>query len=289
MKQRVIVQAVLNQNNNVILLRRSQGRPGLVGKYELPGGAINSGEQPDDAIRRHLKNGMGLAINNTDIELKDVLSTNSREEGDMQYVLVVYSCSGGVNEADIKLGTSYDQFEKFNAQTIGGANLRDSARLILETYFNPSKTSIDSGNDDKTTTNDIKHIIYSDGGSRGNPGHSASAYVIYDSLQNVVDKGGEYIGVTTNNQAEYKGVLLGLERAAQLGIKTIEFRLDSMLVVNQLKGFYSIKNRELWPVNERIKELLGHFSSVVFIHVPREMNKVADSLVNAILDEHRNN
>lgn len=289
MKQRVIVQAVLNQNNNVILFRRSQGRPGLVGKYELPGGAINSGEQPDDAIRRHLKNGMGLAINNTAIDLKDVLSTSSREEGDIQYVLVVYSYNGGVNEADIKLGTSYDQFEKFNSQTINNANLRDSARLILDAYFNTGRASVNSSNDDKTTTNDIKHIIYSDGGSRGNPGHSASAYVIYDSLQDVVDKGGEYIGITTNNQAEYKGVLLGLERAAQLGIKTVEFRLDSMLVVNQLKGFYSIKNRELWPVNERIKELLGHFSSVVFIHVPREMNKVADSLVNAILDEHRNN
>lgn len=289
MKQRVIVQAVLNQNNNVILLRRSQGRSGLVGKYELPGGAINSGEQPEDAIRRHLKNGMGLAINNTAIDLKDVLSTSSREEGDIQYVLVVYLYSGGVNEADIKLGTSYDQFEKFNSQTINNANLRDSARLILDAYFNTGRTSVSSSNDDRTTTNDIKHIIYSDGGSRGNPGHSASAYVIYDSLQNVVDKGGEYIGITTNNQAEYKGVLLGLERAAQLGIKTVEFRLDSMLVVNQLKGFYSIKNRELWPVNERIKELLGHFSSVVFIHVPREMNKVADLLVNAILDEHRNN
>lgn len=289
MKQRVIVQAVLNQNNNVILLRRSQGRSGLVGKYELPGGAINSGEQPEDAIRRHLKNGMGLAINNTAINLKDVLSTSSREEGDIQYILVVYSYSGGVNEADIKLGTSYDQFEKFNSQTINNANLRDSARLILDAYFNTGRTSVNSSKDDKTTTNDIKHIIYSDGGSRGNPGHSASAYVIYDSLQNVVDKGGEYIGITTNNQAEYKGVLLGLERAAQLGIKTVEFRLDSMLVVNQLKGFYSIKNRELWPVNERIKELLGYFSSVVFIHVPREMNKVADLLVNAILDEHRNN
>ena len=105
----------------------------------------------------------------------------------------------------------------------------------------------------------------------------------------LIDQGGEYIGVTTNNQAEYHGVRLGLEAAIRLGVRKLEMRIDSLLVVNQLKGIYKIKNRELWPVNERIRELIGQFERVSFTHVPREMNQLADGAVNRILDERKNN
>ncbi|HEY8992740.1 MAG TPA: ribonuclease HI family protein, partial [Candidatus Microsaccharimonas sp.] len=104
----------------------------------------------------------------------------------------------------------------------------------------------------------------------------------------VVAQGGEYLGITTNNQAEYHGVRLGLEKAIELNYKRVDFKIDSMLVVNQMKGFYKIKNRELWPIHERIRELMKQFDKVTFNHVMREFNQLADGMVNKTLDEHRN-
>ena len=136
-------------------------------------------------------------------------------------------------------------------------------------------------------TSDVTHvIIYSDGGSRGNPGPSASGFVIMNQYEHVLHEGGMYLGITTNNQAEYHGVRLGLEKALEMGMKTVDFRVDSMLVVNQLKGIYEIKNRELWPIHERIQELITHFEKVTFTHVKREFNQLADGMVNKILNAH---
>ena len=130
-------------------------------------------------------------------------------------------------------------------------------------------------------------VIYSDGGSRGNPGPSAAGYVVLNVQQEVIAEGGEYLGITTNNQAEYQGVRLGLEKAIELGYKKVDFKLDSMLVVNQMKGYYKIKNRELWPINERIRTLMTNFDRVTFTHVNRQFNQLADGMVNKTLDAHK--
>ena len=134
--------------------------------------------------------------------------------------------------------------------------------------------------------NETDCIVFADGGSRGNPGPSASGYVIMDMTQHIVARGGEFLGITTNNQAEYQAVRLALESALELNMKNIDIRLDSMLVVNQMNGIYSIKNRDLWPINERIRELMSSFERVTFRHVPREMNQLADGEVNRVLDAH---
>ena len=126
--------------------------------------------------------------------------------------------------------------------------------------------------------------LYTDGGSRGNPGPSASGFVLQDESGEVVEKGGEYLGITTNNQAEYQAVKLGLETAKKLGAKKVHGHMDSLLVVNQMNGIFKIKNRELWPIHQAIQELRKSFDSVTFVHVPREMNKLADEQVNIILD-----
>jgi len=130
-----------------------------------------------------------------------------------------------------------------------------------------------------------KIIIYADGGSRGNPGQSATGFVIYDEDMNELDRGGEYIGVTTNNQAEYLAVKHALQAAQQLKPEEINFFLDSMLVVNQMKGLYKIKNRDLWPVHQQIKDLSDGIK-VSFTHVKRDKNEVADAIVNEVLDNH---
>ena len=82
-------------------------------------------------------------------------------------------------------------------------------------------------------------------------------------------------------------MLLGIEAAIRLGYKNIDFRIDSILVVNQLNNIYTIRNRELWPINERVKELILHFDRVTFTHVKREFNQLADGMVNKILDQEK--
>jgi ribonuclease HI len=105
-----------------------------------------------------------------------------------------------------------------------------------------------------------------------------------DQYDQVLHEGGMYLGITTNNQAEYHGVRLGLEKAIEIGARTVDFRIDSLLVVNQMNGIYKIKNRELWPINERINELVAQLDLVSFTHVRREFNQLADGMVNKILN-----
>ena len=126
--------------------------------------------------------------------------------------------------------------------------------------------------------------LFTDGGSRGNPGPSAIGYVLLDKDDNEVTKNSKYIGITTNNQAEYQGLKEGLEVCVSNNVHEIDVYMDSLLVVNQLNGVYKVKNRDLWPVYESVKELAKHFKKIKYWHVPREMNRIADSMVNECLD-----
>lgn len=126
--------------------------------------------------------------------------------------------------------------------------------------------------------------IFTDGGSRGNPGPSAGAYVILDMADNVVKKNGKYLGITSNNLAEYHSLKGGLEAAQAMGAQYIHVFMDSLLVINQMKGIYKIKNDELMPVHQAVRAILPSFKQVQFTHVPREYNRLADAEVNVILD-----
>lgn len=126
--------------------------------------------------------------------------------------------------------------------------------------------------------------IFADGGSRGNPGPSAGGFVILDMEDNVVKKSGKYLGFTTNNQAEYHSIKGGLEAAIKMNARTVHVYMDSMLVVNQMKGIFKVKNRDLLPIHDAIKALTTQFQYVEFTHVPRELNKLADAVVNETLD-----
>jgi ribonuclease HI/pterin-4a-carbinolamine dehydratase len=128
--------------------------------------------------------------------------------------------------------------------------------------------------------------LYADGGSRGNPGPSSSGYVLMDMSGKVVLSAGEYLGVTTNNQAEYQALKLGLEHALHdFQAREVHVYMDSMLVVNQMKNIFKIKNRDLWPIHDACQQLVKKFDKVSFDHVPRELNKLADEEVNKALDE----
>lgn len=126
--------------------------------------------------------------------------------------------------------------------------------------------------------------LYADGGSRGNPGPSASGYVLMNMEDSIIFKSGVYLGVTTNNQAEYQALKYGLEEARKLGAREVDVYMDSLLVINQMQGVFKVKNRDLWPIHEAIKEIAATFKKIKYTHVPRELNRLADAEVNEVLD-----
>jgi len=127
--------------------------------------------------------------------------------------------------------------------------------------------------------------LYTDGGSRGNPGHSAVGVYCTDKGGKEVFKFKKYIGISTNNQAEYAALIEGLQLSLQKGIKDLTCFADSELMVKQLKGEYKMKNAGLKPLYENVLKLSKGFNSITYNHVIREKNSVADSLVNDALDE----
>ena len=127
-------------------------------------------------------------------------------------------------------------------------------------------------------------ITYSDGASRGNPGPASYGAVVIDPSGIVKHEASEPLGVTTNNIAEYRGLIAALEAALALGAERVEARLDSELLVRQAIGRYRVKNPGLIPLHNRVLNLRGQFDEVVFRHVPRAQNKRADALANEALD-----
>ena len=132
---------------------------------------------------------------------------------------------------------------------------------------------------------DNKLITYSDGGARGNPGPAGIGFVMYDTSGKLLKKFKHYLGVATNNQAEYQALIAALREANRLGFDRVVCYLDSELVVRQLTGKYKIKEAGLKPLAAEALALTRKFLQVDFVHVPREKNKLADQLVNEVLDE----
>ncbi len=126
--------------------------------------------------------------------------------------------------------------------------------------------------------------IYTDGGARGNPGPAGIGVVAYDEEKNIVFEISEYIGETTNNQAEYRALLAGIKKAKEIGAEVIDFYLDSELVVKQLNKEYKVKNKDLAPLFVKIYNLSLGFKKITFTHVRRDMNKEADRLANLAMD-----
>lgn len=129
--------------------------------------------------------------------------------------------------------------------------------------------------------------LYTDGGSRGNPGPAGIGAVILDENNKVLSEVSEFIGNGTNNQAEYTALIRGLEVALKLNPSKINCYLDSELVVKQLNKEYKVKNPEIKELYNKVLDLVI-FQQVSFSHIPREKNKEADKLVNKALDKHLN-
>ena len=290
MRQRITVRAIIKKEDELLFLRRSKGSPMFLGKYELPGGIVEFGEDLETCLKRELMEEIGQRVIAT--RLFDAVSYVDQKQPDVQHIIILYEVSLKDPESRIVLGTEHDKYGWHTMHNLQPQELTDMTSVILK--LDDRKILYDKNdnvqkNDDKksTSTQENEVIVYSDGGSRGNPGPSAAGFVILNQAQELIFEGGKYLGITTNNQAEYQAVKLGLEKALELGARFVDFRMDSLLVVNQMSGVYKIKNRDLWPIYVSIKDLVKKFEEVSFRHVRREFNKEADALVNKVLDEHR--
>jgi ribonuclease H / adenosylcobalamin/alpha-ribazole phosphatase len=128
-------------------------------------------------------------------------------------------------------------------------------------------------------------VLYADGGSRGNPGPAAYGAALFDADGGELARRAARIGRATNNVAEYRGLLAGLELARELGLSELTVRLDSQLVVRQMTGRYKAKNAALRELRDKARELAAGFQRVSYQHIPREANRLADALANAALDD----
>jgi ribonuclease HI len=129
-------------------------------------------------------------------------------------------------------------------------------------------------------------LVFTDAGARGNPGPAAFAYVLSTQEGRMLKEQAGFIGIATNNEAEYRGLIAGLEEARRVGAEEVTVTMDSELVVNQMIGKYRVKAVNLLPSYERARELLSCFSKVKIVHAPREHPSIqrADCLVNQELD-----
>jgi ribonuclease HI len=133
-----------------------------------------------------------------------------------------------------------------------------------------------------------KVLLYVDGSCSGNPGEGGAGVVIKDEQGETVSHLKQYLGVVTNNRAEYQALILGLQEAHRLGIREVEVNLDSELVVNQVNGVYRVRDAQLKTLEEEVRGLLGNFTSWVVRYIPRENNREADRLAReAVRDKRR--
>lgn len=127
--------------------------------------------------------------------------------------------------------------------------------------------------------------VYSDGAARGNPGPAGAGAVVVAGDGQVLAQLGRFLGETTNNVAEYQGLLLGLRHAAELGARAVDVYADSQLMIRQLGGQYRVRNEGLKPLFDEAMRLLRAFGQFTLHHIPREQNAAADEMSNRAIDE----
>jgi len=275
MKQRIRVVAIIRNENGVLILKRSRSRSEAPVFWELPTGKIKFGEQPEEAVARALTEYTGLTA--TSIRLKDVITFLAPEGASrLSNLYIIYEVGVPNNSKPNPLGryTAYKFAKDFTSLRLSEASatvLEIESNKIISSHISPRNTASAA-------------TIHVDGASRGNPGPSGIGYCIYDNTGKIIEQGGEFIGFATSRVAEYYAMKKGVERASALGLKTARFVADSLMVVNQLNGIFSIKNQDVIPIYSDIKEMLESFENVSFSHVPREQNALADHEANQAID-----
>ena len=297
MKQRVRVVGIIKGSEGVLIFKRNRGRSEAPVFWELPTGKIKFGEQPEEAMARALTEYTGLTA--TQVKLKDVVTFMAPVGSSQQSNLyIVYE----LNISNSEKPTPRDRYTayKYVKEFVGtGVRLDETSATVLQieeakvngrTPFTGVAGTEETNNGTPSDADAIRHnansvTINVDGASRGNPGPSGIGYCIHDETGKSVEQGGEFIGFATSRLAEYLAMRKGIERAIELGYKSVRFVSDNLMVVNQLNGVFQVKNQDILPVYKDIQEKLGNFETLAFVHNPREENTCADKQANLAIDK----
>ena len=277
MKQRIRVVGIIRTEDGILVLKRNHGRSETPIFWELPTGKIKFGEQPEEAIVRSISEYVGLST--TTVTLKDVITFLALEGSNRLsnlYIIYEVTTENGIKPEPRDRYTSYKFVKDFST---AGIRLNEASLAVIEI----TEGKITSGHISPRDTASSA-TIYVDGASRGNPGPSGIGYRAIDTGGHTLSQGGKFIGFATSRVAEYYAMRNGVDLAIELGLKTVRFMSDSLMVVNQLNGIFKAKNQDILPIYKDIIEKLNNFEAVSFTHIPRSDNSVADHEANLAID-----
>lgn len=279
MKQRIRVVGIIKQNDDILFLKKNLGRADGSVIWELPTGKIHFGEQPEEAMTRIVYEEIGLRASS--VKLADAITFLSLEgASQLGNLYIVYEITVSF-EQKIVLGEGYTAYKFSNNANQGTIKLNDSSLSVLEILYGRKEEK--RGNYREVAN---AATVFVDGCSRGNPGPAGIGYYIVADGGRVLKRGGEFIGFATSRVAEYYALKEGCEQAIELGLKSVRFTSDNLMMVNQMNGIYKLKNKDIMPIYDDIQKLLENFEACAFVHVKREQNIEADAAANEAVDRH---
>ncbi len=263
-----------------MLLKRFRGRIDTAPSWELPTGKIRFGEQPEEAMGRSMYEYLGVQVES--MQLKDVITFTDLNESSQQANLYI------IYDIKLKEGAKIVTAERYSAyKFVKNAEMSsiklDEATVQVLMIEGGRVLSVPSAESMAAASG---ATVYVDGGSRGNPGPAGIGYYIVGEDGKVIKRGGEFIGFATSRVAEYYALKEGCEQAIELGLKRVRFVGDSLMMINQMRGIYQVKNQDIRGIYQDVQGLLKQFEAVAFVHVKREMNSAADKEVNLAIDRH---
>lgn len=276
MKQRIRVVGMIQREGETLIMKKSQGRSDSMPMWELPTGKIKYGEQPEEAIERTLEEYLGVELTKKTL-LHDVV-TFMAPQGSSQlsnlYIIYEVRLDEGTK---IKARERYSAYKYIKPEEMGNYRLDEASAIVL---------GMESQSYARANYKEVANsaTVYVDGSSRGNPGPSGIGYYIVGENGQVLRQGGEFIGFASSRIAEYYALKEGCEQAIELGLKTVRFVSDNLMMVNQMNGIYKVKNRDLLPIYDDIQRLVENFEACAFMHVAREQNTEADAQANLAIE-----
>ena len=289
MKQRIRVVGIAKDGEGILLLKKIQNRIEEVPAWELLTGKIRFGEQPEEALARSFYEYLGVEI--ASLRLIDVVTfVGLSGSSQLENLYIVFEVSLP-QEAKLVPADRYTAFKFIKKNELASVRLEDATMSVIDIINGHEREAInmkptDAIDDPRGTANGA--TVYVDGGSRGNPGPAAIGYFIVGGDGKVIKRGGEFIGFATSRVAEYYAMKEGIEQAIELGLKKVRFVGDNLMMINQLKGVYQVKSKDLIAIYNDIQKLLKEFDAVSFTHVKRAQNMEADREADKALHGHFN-
>jgi len=277
-KQRIRVAGIVQNGQEILIMKKAQGRIDGAPVWEIPTGKIKFGEQPEEAMDRMLDEYLGVEVAE-EIKLRDVVTFLAPQGASQLSNLYIIFLVKLKPDTKIVAQERYSAYKYIKLDELAGYHLDEASLTALEI-----EQRDDAAANLKSVANSA--TVYVDGCSRGNPGPAGVGYHIVGPSGEILASGGEFIGFATSRVAEYYALKLGCEKAIELGLKTVRFVGDNLMMINQMNGIYKVKNRDLMPIHNSVKELLKNFEACAFVHVAREQNVKADREANLAVDRH---